>query len=186
MAVRYQEITDRLEKFINEQKVFFVGTATADSRINISPKGLDTLRIVNKNRVVWLNVTGSGNETATHVQENPRMTLMFCAFEGKPMILRLYGKAKVIHQNDREWQDLFALFKPIPGYRQILDLSVDMALTSCGIGVPSYHYVGERDMLEDWAIRKDGEDGTGIRKYWEDKNQFSIDDIPSHIMEKNT
>lgn len=186
MAQRYQEITDRLEKFIIEQKMFFVGTAGSNNRVNISPKGLDTLRIINKNRVVWLNVTGSGNETAAHVQENPRMTLMFCAFEGTPMILRLYGSAKVIHWNDPEWESLFSLFKPIPGSRQIFDLSVDLALTSCGIGVPYYHYAGERDMLEDWAIRKDGEDRKGLRRYWEEKNQVSIDGIPSYIMEKNT
>ena len=186
MAVKYQEITDRLETFISEQKIFFVGTAASSGHVNVSPKGLDTLRIVNKNRLVWLNVTGSGNETATHVQENPRMTLMFCAFEGKPMILRVYGNAKVIHHNDAEWQSLFSLFKSLPGSRQIFDLSVDMAITSCGMGVPYYHFAGEREMLEDWAVRKDGKDGGGIRKYWEEKNQFSIDGIPSNIMKKNT
>lgn len=186
MAVKYPEITDRLEQFIKEQNIFFVGTAAAGGRVNVSPKGLDSLRVINKNRVVWLSVTGSGNETAAHVQENQRMTLMFCAFEGKPMILRLYGTAKVVHQNDREWEGLFALFNPIPGARQIFDLSVDMAQTSCGLGVPYYNFAGEREMLEDWAIRKDGEDGKGLKRYWEEKNQFSIDGIPSHIMEKNT
>lgn len=184
MGQKYQEITDRLEQFIMEQKMFFVGTASPVSRINISPKGLDSLRIIDRNRVVWLNLTGSGNETATHVQQNPRMTLMFCSFEGKPMILRLYGNAKVIHRNDREWESLFALFKPIPGARQIFDLSVDMAQISCGIGVPQYHYTGERNMLEEWAIKKGGDEG--IKKYWEEKNQYSIDGIPSNIMEKNT
>lgn len=186
MVVKYQELTDRLEKFISEQKVFFVGTAASSGQVNISPKGLDTLRIVNKNRVVWLNVTGSGNETAAHVQENPRMTLMFCAFDGKPMILRVYGTAKVIHHNDPEWDSLLGLFEPFPGSRQIFDLSVDMAMTSCGIGVPYYHFAGEREMLEEWATRKDGSEGGGIRKYWEEKNQYSIDGIPSHIMKKNT
>lgn len=186
MAVKYPEITDRLEKFIKKQNIFFVGTAATGGRVNVSPKGLDTLRIINKNRVAWLSVTGSGNETAAHVQETQRMTLMFCAFEGTPMILRLYGTATVIHQKDREWESLFALFNPIPGARQIFDLSVDMAQTSCGLGVPYYNYAGEREMLEDWAIRKDGEDGQGLKKYWEEKNQFSIDGIPSHIMDKNT
>lgn len=184
MGQKYQEITDRLEQFIKEQKMFFVGTASLESRINLSPKGLDSLRIIDRNRVVWLNLTGSGNETAAHVQQNPRMTLMFCSFESKPMILRLYGNARVIHQKDREWESLFALFQPIPGARQIFDLSVDLAHTSCGIGVPRYEFAGERNMLEDWAIKKGGDEG--IKKYWEEKNQYSIDGIPSNIMEKNT
>ena len=125
MGQRYAEISDKLKQFIAEQKIFFVGTATADSKVNVSPKGMDSLRVTDKNRVVWLNVTGSGNETAAHVQENPRMTLMFAAFEGNPMILRLYGTARVVHQNDPEWQHLIELFDPIPGARQIFDLTVE-------------------------------------------------------------
>ena len=101
MGQRYSEISDKLKQFIENQKLFFVGTATADSRVNISPKGMDSLRVLDKNRVVWLNVTGSGNETSAHIQENPRMTIMLTAFEGNPMILRLYGDAKVVHKNDR-------------------------------------------------------------------------------------
>lgn len=119
MAKRYDEISTRLQQFIEAQKIFFVATATADSRINLSPKGMDSLRVVDANRVVWLNITGSGNETAAHVQENPRMTLMFTAFEGDPVILRLYGTAQVIHQNDAAWEALLSLFPPLPGARQI-------------------------------------------------------------------
>ena len=114
MAQRFPEISDKLARFIAAQKIYFVGTATSGGRVNISPKGMDSLRVIDKNRVVWLNVTGSGNETAAHVQENPRMTLMFCAFEGDPLILRLYGKAKVIHQRDAEWQPLFSQLHPLP------------------------------------------------------------------------
>ena len=100
MSKLYKRISPKLEQFINEQKIFFVATATVDSRINLSPKGTDSLRVVNPNRVIWLNLTGSGNETAAHIQEDSRMTLMFTAFEDNPMILRLYGKAKVIHSDD--------------------------------------------------------------------------------------
>ena len=97
-------------KFIQKQKVFFVATAVADGRINLSPKGLDSLRVLNGNRIVWLNLTGSGNETAAHVQESSRMTLMMNAFEGKPLILRIYGEAKAVHHLDKEWSDLINLF----------------------------------------------------------------------------
>jgi len=183
MAQRYSEIPDRLKQFIEKQKIFFVGTAADDGRINISPKGMDSLRVVDKNRVVWLNVTGSGNETAAHVQENPRMTIMFAAFEGAPMILRLYGKAKVIHRSDPEWDELFSLFTPLPGARQIFDLNVDLVQTSCGMAVPYFDYVGERNQLRDWAQRI-GEEG--VRAYWEEVNQISLDGKPTHIMSKNT
>ena len=101
MGKQYTEIPDSHINFINEQKIFFVGTATKDSRVSISPKGMDSLRVLSKNRVIWLNVTGSGNETSAHVQENPRMTIMFASFEGAPKILRLYGQAKVIHNMTR-------------------------------------------------------------------------------------
>jgi len=182
MGKRYPEIPDKLKKFIEAQKVFFVGTATADSRINISPKGMDSLRILDANRVVWLNVTGSGNETSAHIQENPRMTIMFAALEGNPMILRIYGNATVIHKNDPEWKNQITLFRPLPGARQIFNLAVDLVQTSCGMGVPFYGYVGEREQLKEWANKK-GEEG--IKEDWKEKNQESIDGIPTHIIEKN-
>ena len=179
MGQRYQELSDKHIEFIARQKLFFVGTATADSRVNVSPKGMDSLRVLGSRRVAWLNLTGSGNETSAHVQQSPRMTLMFCAFEGAPLILRLYGTAKVIHRNDSQWNDLFALFKPIPGARQIFDVALELVQTSCGMAVPTYDYMGDRELLSDWAVRK-GEDG--IRRYWEEKNQTSIDGIPTHIV----
>ncbi len=182
MAQQYSEISDKLQQFIENQKIFFVGTATADSRINISPKGMDSLRILDKNRVVWLNTTGSGNETSAHVQENPRMTIMFAAFEGKPVILRVYGNAKVIHKNDPEWSELLPLFGPIPGARQVFDLTVDLVQTSCGMAVPFFDYVEERELLNNWAVKK-GEEG--LTEYWQQKNQISIDGKPTNIMSKN-
>lgn len=183
MAKQYPEITDDLRQFIEAQKIFFVGTAAADGRVNISPKGMDTFRVVNKNQVMWLNLTGSGNETSAHVQENPRMTIMFSAFEGKPMILRLYGRAQVIHRKDAEWQNAVLLFPSLPGSRQIFSLSVDLVQISCGFGVPFFEYSGEREQLNNWAKKK-GE--KGIEEYWAQKNQASIDGIPTHIISKNT
>jgi len=182
MAKQYSVIPDKLKQFIEEQKLFFVGTATADGRVNVSPKGMDSLRVLNANRVLWLSVTGSGNETSAHVQENPRMTIMFTALEGKPMILRLYGNARVIHKNDPEWNENITLFGSLPGARQIFDLAVDLVQTSCGMGVPLYEYAGEREQLNEWANKK-GE--AGIKEYWNEKNQESIDGKPTHIIEKN-
>ena len=182
MGQRYSEISDKLAKFIEEQKIFFVGTATTDSRINISPKGMDSFRVLGPNRVAWLNVTGSGNETAAHVQESSRMTIMFCAFQGKPMILRLYGHARAVHHDDPEWGELFPLFNPIPGTRQVFDLTIDLVQTSCGMGVPIFDYVEDREQLLNWAIKK-GEHG--LKEYWEEKNQLSLDGRPTNIMKKN-
>lgn len=178
MSKLYKTISPKLQQFIEDQKIFFVATATADSRINLSPKGMDSLRIINENRVIWLNVTGSGNETAAHVQENPRMTIMFTAFEDNPMILRLYGNAKAIHTDDAEWQLLYPLFPQIPGARQIFDLNVDLIQTSCGMAVPMYDYLGEREQLNTWAEKK-GKDG--IAEYWEEKNSISLDGKPTHF-----
>jgi hypothetical protein len=182
MAQQYPEITEKLKLFIEQQRIFFVATAAADGRVNVSPKGMESLRIIDSRRVAWLNVTGSGNETAAHVQENPRMTIMFAAFTGKPMILRLYGQANVIHHNDPQWEGLYGQFKPLPGARQIFDLSVDLVQTSCGMGVPLFEYQGDRELLNDWAEKKGD---AGIRQYWQDKNQESIDGKPTHIIEKN-
>lgn len=182
MSKQYATLSEQLIQFISEQKLFFVGTATNDSRVNVSPKGMDSFRVLNNNRVIWLNVTGSGNETSAHVQKNSRMTLMFCAFESPPLILRLYGTATVIHKNDTEWADLFSHFQPLPGARQIFDLEIDLVQISCGMAVPYYTYTGDRELLTDWAKKK----GDGLKQYWEEKNQSSIDNIPTHIIEKNT
>lgn len=172
MGKRFTEISASLKEFIQQQKIFFVGTATNDSRVNISPKGMDSLRVLDSNRVIWLNVTGSGNETAAHLQTHARMTIMFAAFEGAPMILRLYGKARTIHYGDPEWSSLYSHFGITPGARQIFDLDVDLVQTSCGMAVPFFDYVDEREQLTNWAINK-GDDG--IKAYWQQKNQVSLD-----------
>ena len=183
MGKQYDTLTDKHIEFITSQKMFFVGTAAESGRVNVSPKGMDSLRVINNKQVLWLNVTGSGNETSAHVQQNNRMTVMFCAFDGPPIILRLYGSAKVIHQNDAAWTKLFALFTPLPGARQIFDLSVEMVQTSCGMAVPNYEYSSDRELLNDWA-RKRGEEE--LQQYWLDKNQLSIDGMPTHIATKNS
>ncbi len=179
MGKQYKQLTDDLAGFIQRQKIFFVGTAADGGRINVSPKGMDTLRVVTEDRVVWLNLTGSGNETAAHLREDGRITLMFCAFEGDPLILRLYGHAQIFHPRDAEWDSLIPFFPMIPGARQIIDMSIDLVQTSCGYGVPLFEFKADRDQLEEWAERKGPE---GIREYWEEKNQLSLDGRPTGII----
>ncbi len=183
MGKRYSEIGEERREFIEQQKMFFVGTAAPEGRVNVSPKGMDSLRVMDDNRVVWLNLTGSGNETAAHMMENDRMTLMFCAFEGSPLILRLFGHAKVIHPRDSEWNELFPMFPPIPGARQIFDMQVDLVQTSCGMAVPLFDFNDQRDLLVQWAERK-GEQG--LPDFWENRNQESIDGRPTGIVAEDS
>jgi hypothetical protein len=182
MGQRFSELSTKHIQFITEQRIFFVGTATADSRVNISPKGMDSLIVLGNNRVAWRNVTGSGNETSAHVQQAPRMTIMFCAFDGRPLILRLYGTASVVHKTDPEWGNLITQFKPLPGARQIFDVKLDLVQTSCGMSVPNYSYVDDRELLSEWATKKGDE---GLKNYWAEKNQASLDGIPTNILSKN-
>lgn len=179
MAKRYADITLEMQAFIARQKIFFVATAEAEGRINLSPKGLDSLRVVDNKTVIWLNLTGSGNETAAHIRTRPRMTLMFCAFGGDPLILRLYGDARAVHRHDREWSAHIGLFGEMPGARQIIVLNVDLTQTSCGFGVPLYEFRGQRDALPLWAQRK-GQDG--LKVYQEQKNTVSLDGNPTGII----
>ena len=179
MGARYPELSDELTEFIQGQKTFFVGTAAADGRVNVSPKGKDALRVLSKNRVAWLNLTGSGNETAAHLIEQDRMTLMFCAFEGSPMILRLYGHAKIHHPRDAAWAGLISLFPLVPGARQIIDMEIDLVQTSCGSAVPHLEFREESDLLTQWAENK-GE--KGLAEYWKNRNQSSIDGKPTRIL----
>jgi hypothetical protein len=179
MSKFYTKLTPRVQKFIAAQKMFFVATAPQEGRINLSPKGMDAVRVVNENRMLWLNLTGSGNETAAHILENNKITLMFCAFEGNPNILRIYGKGKAIHPKDPEWNAAIVLFPEIPGARQIFDITVESAQDSCGMSIPFYEYKGERNQLNDWAIAQGKEK---VAQYWEAKNQISIDGLPTDIL----
>ena len=172
MAQRFSELKDSLREFIVQQQVFFVATAAPDGRVNLSPKGMDSLRVLGADRIVWLNVTGSGNETAAHLQASPRMTLMFCSFTGRPLILRVYGQARVVHPVDPDWPVLSAMFPPLPGARQLFDLRIDLVQTSCGQAVPLFEPAGQREELNDWARRK-GEEG--LRTYWRERNALGLD-----------
>jgi len=170
------KLDEKLIRFIEDQNLFFTGTAGVDGRVNISPKGMDTLRVINPEKIVWLNLTGSGNETAAHVLECNRMTIMFCAFEGKPQTLRVYGKAKAIHPGDKEWGESISLFPNLPGARQIFLVDIELAMTSCGWGVPEMGLIKGRNQLVDWSA-KQGEEG--LEKYRLEKNQLSIDGKPT-------
>ncbi|MBL7473987.1 pyridoxamine 5'-phosphate oxidase family protein [Robertkochia sediminum] len=178
MGKKFDKITPRLQAFIEKQKIFFTGTAMEDGRVNVSPKGMDALRVLGPNRVIWLNLTGSGNETAAHLLNKNRLTIMFCAFEGAPMILRLYGKAKVYHPEDAAYKEHIGLFPEIAGSRQLIDMEVDLLQTSCGMGVPLMAYEGDREELREWAEEL-GEEG--VEAYWKKKNQFTIDGVATHI-----
>ncbi|HEY2522885.1 MAG TPA: pyridoxamine 5'-phosphate oxidase family protein [Streptosporangiaceae bacterium] len=178
MAQQYGEISDRLAKFIAAQHLFFVATAAREGRVNVSPKGLDALRVLGPNRVIWLNGTGSGNETAAHLLDVNRMTLMFCSFERQPLILRLYGAATEIQPDQPEWDEFVGFFPLILGARQIFDMRVDLVQTSCGYGVPLMEYADERPLMAQWAEKK-GPDG--LEAYHRDKNQTSIDGFPTGL-----
>ncbi|UBF26499.1 pyridoxamine 5'-phosphate oxidase family protein [Kovacikia minuta CCNUW1] len=180
MAKLFDCITDDLQKFIAKQHLFFVATAplSATGHVNLSPKGLDTFRILSRDRVAYLDLTGSGNETSAHLQENGRITFMFCAFEGPPLILRLYGKGYTVLPGASEWDALYKLFSPLPGIRQIIVGEIDRVQTSCGTAVPLFEPIGQRDNLVKWAQNK-GEQG--LHDYWQQKNFVSIDGLPTPL-----
>ncbi len=166
------KIAKKYQKFIAKQKMFFVTTAPKEGRLNLSPKGLDTFRVIDDNKVAWLNLTGSGNETAAHLLEDDRMTVMFCAFEGDPTILRLYGNTKIIHTDEDEWLEYAALFPPFKGIRQLMLMEVNAVQKSCGYAVPLFDYQGQRDTLMHWTDKKGAD---GIKTYWKERNSRSID-----------
>lgn len=180
MAKFYSQLTPELMTFIQEQKIFFTATAPTQGRINLSPKGIDTFRCLDPQQVGYLDLTGSGNETAAHLEENGRMTIMFCSFSEKPLILRLYGQGKVIHPRDEEWTQFSARFPSVAGERQIILLTLESLQTSCGFGVPIYDLKQERKILIEWSEKK-GEEG--IRNYWQENNLYSIDGLPSKLLE---
>lgn len=178
MAKFFDKLSTALQGFIEEQQMFFVATADVDGRVNLSPKGLDSLRVLSPNRIIWLNLTGSGNETAAHILGVNRMTLMFCSFAGNPLILRVYGSATAIYPGDPEWDNLIGEFPNMAGARQIFDLKIESVQTSCGYAVPLYEYVEQRTRLLDSAEQK-GE--AAIKQYWADKNTESIDGKPTGL-----
>lgn len=178
MAKQFPGIAPAHRKFIEKQHIFFVGSAAADGRVNVSPKGMDSLRVVDENRILWRNLTGSGNETAGHLKQVNRMTIMWCGFEQQTMIMRAYGTASTLHRHDDGFDELNAHFPSHRGARQIYDMTVDLLQTSCGYAVPYFDFVGERDTLTSWT--EDRDDAT-LRAYQKEKNMVTLDGAPTGI-----
>src|SRR3954469_608656 len=164
MGKLYEQLDAHLIDFIQRKHIFFVGTAPTapDGRLNLSPKGLDTFRILGPRAVAYLDLIGSGIETVAHLRENGRITIMFCAFEGRPSILRLYGRGRAVEPGDPEWDVLIAGFPRLPGTRSVIVVDVERIADSCGFAVPLYEYRGERSQLTEYAERKGPE---GMERY---------------------
>ena len=185
MAKFFEQIDAAHRKFIEKQKIFFNASAAAEGRVNVSPRDGAALRVVDECSVVYLDRTGSGNETAAHLRANGRLTLMFCAFEGAPLILRLYGQGRIIRRGSEEYAaHLASAFdnEEPPGARQMVFLKVEAVQTSCGYNVPLFEFNKERETLTRWAEAKGPE---GLEKYWREKNQRSIDGLPTGLLESD-
>ena len=177
MAKIFDSIDERLADFIRSQHVFFVGTAPTgpDGHVNVSPKGLETFAVVGPREVAYLDLTGSGIETISHLRDNGRIVIMFCAFEGAPKILRLHGRGEVIEHRDPRFSELRGLFGEFVGVRSVVRVDVERIADSCGFGVPQMAYEQDRDTLARWAQNKGAE---GVQAYREEVNDRSIDGLP--------
>lgn len=183
MAKFYTELDTMLREFIDRQQMFFHATAPNSGRINLSPKGQDTFRVFSNQRVGYLDLTGSECETAAHLSENGRLTIMFCSFAEKPLILRLYGRGAVVRPRDAEWSELRPHFADVPGERQIIVLDIESIMTTCGFAVPMYDFVGQRETLSEF-VGKMGDEKMDV--YRREKNQTSIDGLPTYLFEGPT
>lgn len=178
----FKTISDDLRRFIEAQPMFFVASAPREGgRVNLSPKGMDTFRVLAENEVAYLDLTGSGNETAAHLLDDGRITVMFCSFAKKPLILRLYGRGETAHPGSRRYETLAPHFPTIAGTRQIIVVAVDSVQTSCGFAVPLMELVGERRTLAESAEKK-GE--AAMEEYRRRKNRVSIDGLPTGLPER--
>jgi uncharacterized protein YciI len=180
VAKFYTELTPALREFIAAQHIFFHASAPARGRINLSPTGLDTFRVLSDRRVAYLDLTGSECETAAHLAENGRLTLMFCSFHAKPLILRLYGRGSVVHPRDASWAELRHQFPSLPGARQIVVLDIESIMTTCGFAVPLYDYRGERDQLPEFTRNMGDERMDAYRR---ERNTTSIDGMPTYLFD---
>ncbi len=180
MGKLHNIITPVHAEFIKGQHIFFVATAplSANGRINLSPKGLDCFKVLSQNKVAYMDLISSGNETSAHTLENGRITIMFCSFEGSPTILRLYGKGFAVLPGTADWEMYAANFKLYPSTRQIIVADIDLVQTSCGFGVPLFNYAGERDIHFEWAAKKGTE---GLHEYVLEKNLKSLDGLPTDL-----
>jgi len=180
MSNFFEQVTPELADFIRAQPIFFVATAVPEGRINLSPKGMDTFRVLDPNRVAYIDLTGSGNETAAHLLRDGRITIMFCSFEENAEIARIYGRGVVIHPSHERWPELIANFPQLPGVRQVMEVCVESAMTSCGYAVPRMRGMTARDTLEKyWTKRGEQEK----ERYWQTHNLRSIDGLPTGMPE---
>ena len=183
MAKQFAGLEDAHRAFIQRQKIFFAATAAPEARVNISPREAGALRVLGPNSVVYLDQTGSGGETAAHLLADGRMTIMFCAFEGLPLILRLYGQGRSMVRGGAAYAALLASAfggdEPL-GARQIVVLDIDLVQTSCGYGVPLFDHAGDRNNLHRWAEAKGA---AGLEAYRREKNARSIDGLPTGLVE---
>ena len=180
MAKFYTELDQGLRDFIAAQHMFFHASAPRHGRINISPKGLDTFRVLSDRSVAYLDLTGSECETAAHLIENGRLTIMFCSFMDKPLILRLYGRGHIVRPRDPQWQELHAQFPALPGERQIIVLDIESIMTTCGFAVPLYEYKGDRSLLPEFTCKMGPE---RMDQYRHERNELSIDGLPTNLFE---
>jgi hypothetical protein len=179
MGKVFETLDGRLREFVEAQQLYFVATAPGGSggHVNVSPKGhKDTFTVVDEHTIAYLDLTGSGAEGIAHVRDNGRVTVMFCAFEGPPDIVRLQGKGRVVVPQDAEWDGLLARFGSHPGARAVIVVALDRIASSCGFAVPLYEYLGDRTMLDDNFGRRTPEN---IEEYHRVKNSVSIDGLPA-------
>ena len=178
-----ESISNDHREFIEKQHIFFVATAplSLDGHVNLSPKGMDSFRVLTPNKVAYMDVVSSGNETSAHILENGRITLMFCSFEGPPNITRLYGKGYAVLPEDREWDEIALHFSIPVSVRQIIVAEIDKVQTSCGYGVPLYTYTGERDNHQKWTEKIGIQ---GIEEYKLKNNLTSLDGLPTALTQK--
>lgn len=178
----YDTLDDRIISFIEKQKMFFVASAplSADGHINLSPKGYDAFKVIDDTTVAWLDLGGSGIETQAHVQENGRITIMFCAFEGPANILRLFGTGEVVNPHHAEWEEMLAQFPGFERARGIFKVKLKRIQDSCGWGVPFYEFKGERDQLTRYVDNKSTEEWVASRY---EKNAESIDGLKGLVKE---
>jgi len=181
MAKFFDSIQEQHQAFIEKQKMFFTASAplAADGHVNLSPKGIDSFKVLSANKVAYMDIIGSGNETSAHILENGRITMMFCAFEGPPNILRLYGKGYAVLPGDEEWASLAQYFDILLATRQIIVADIHKVQTSCGFSVPYYTYEGERDQAYKWAANKGAD---GLEAYKKEKNMLSMDGLPTALV----
>lgn len=177
MGKEYTEIDDRLKKWIGRQQVFFVATAplSAAGLVNCSPKGLDSLRILGPNRLAYVDIGGSGVETIAHLKENGRIVIMMCAFDGPPKIFRFYGNGSVVEPHDDRFADLLTHFPKLPSTRNIIEVSVERIIDSCGFGVPLYEFQKHRESFDNYYGSKTDEE---IAAYRQDRNATSLEGLP--------